>query len=489
MATEQASKHLRDLKTKRRAFKGQITMFGTWVEGYVDSPQERAKLWDRMQRLRKQFDTFNEIQDELATIEKFEEVEAERYATTDLYDDVMANATVLLERLETRATQPSPVDTESSTSPYALAVRLPKIDLPKFDGRTEKWITFKDAFHTLIHTQSRLSNVQKLHYLRLSLSGKAEQAIEAFSITEQNYNAAWEHLCEIYDNKRVLVLRHAALLRDTPAMPDNSSESVRDLANHMQLHVRSLLALGRTEADFGNDLLASILISKMSNDTRTAWERTLSDTEVPNIHELFKFLNNASHQSKDCDSSNHRDTSKRSHPPRPQVNRPHTPPSPRQRQRVFATTTSRSESPSSPRERRRTPPSSPRERRRTPPSSPREQRRTPPSSPREQRRTPPTSPPRERRRTPPSSSSRAPRRPPPSGHTEKCPECSGEHPLYLCPRFRDNTVAQRIEVVRKTHVCYNCLRSNHRTEDCTARGCRVCGKQHNTKLHQDRQDA
>ncbi|XP_017796723.1 PREDICTED: uncharacterized protein LOC108577992, partial [Habropoda laboriosa] len=213
----------------------------------------------------------------------------------------MATAVVCLEELETRAA-PSSSKSHASTqssSPYALSVNLPKIDLPKFDGRIEMWITFKDAFHTLIHTQPGLNKIQKLHYLRLSLSGKAEAAIGAFSITEDNYEAAWKHLMEIYDNKRALVLRHAALLRDTPAMPDDSSDSIRELANHMQLHIRSLQAIGRSSDDIANDLLASILISKMGTDTRKSWERTLSDTEMPKIDDLFKFLHNASHQSKD----------------------------------------------------------------------------------------------------------------------------------------------------------------------------------------------
>ncbi|XP_078051739.1 uncharacterized protein LOC144477881, partial [Augochlora pura] len=133
-----------------------------------------------------------------------EEDEAELETITENYDNVLATAGVLLEQLEARATSasPEPINSPSPSSTYAVSVNLPKIDLPRFDGQIETWVTFKDAFHTLIHTQPGLSNIQKLQYLRASLSGRAAAAIQSFSITESNYEAAWKHLSEIYDNKR-----------------------------------------------------------------------------------------------------------------------------------------------------------------------------------------------------------------------------------------------------------------------------------------------
>ncbi|XP_017755225.1 PREDICTED: uncharacterized protein LOC108547286 [Eufriesea mexicana] len=477
---EDASTHtpatIREYKIKRRTFKSQITQFGNWLDTYVDSDKERVKLRDRIERSRNQFATFNRIQDELSVAGNFEEEEKERQSTTDQFDDVMASAVILLERVDARATQPSPGNSQSSnlsSSSYALSVNLPKIDLPKFDGRIETWITFKDAFNTLIHTQPGLNKIQKLHYLRLSLFGKAEAAIGAFSITEDNYEAAWKHLTEIYDNTRVLVLRHAALLRDTPAMPDDSSESIRDLANHMQLHIRSLQALGRSSSDIANDLLASILIAKMGTETRRSWERTLSDTEVPKIEDLFKFLHNASHQSRDygivakrstcChDIGKTKSNPTRNYPgyPRPQILT--------SKRQVYVTNS---------RQDIAVPPPSPSSQRRsTPPSSPRSQRRsTPPSSPRPQRRpTPPSSPLAQRRSTPLYGT-----------RTRRCPGCDGPHAVYQCPRFLDATVFHRMEIARKAHLCLNCLQPDHRTDDCKAGGCRVCNQQHNTKLHQD----
>lgn len=308
---ENSETRIRPVKQRHRVFKVQITSLGNCLDGYQDSPKERIKLRERIDRLRKQFTIFNDIQDESGLVEDFEETETEREVVTEHYDNVLATASVLLEGQNVSATPPqansniSSLDLSTpSTSSIALSVKLPKIDLPKFDGRLENWITFKDAFITVIHNQTRLNNIQKHNYLRLSVAGKAEAAIGAFIISEDNYEVAWNHLVEIYDNKRALILRHAALLRDTPSMIDDFSESIQDLVNYMQLHVRSLQALGRIWEDLANDLLVSIATSRMSKETRRSGERTLINTDMPKIKDIFKHLLLASHQGKNYETAN-----------------------------------------------------------------------------------------------------------------------------------------------------------------------------------------
>nr|XP_031842248.1 uncharacterized protein LOC116431249 [Nomia melanderi] len=379
---------IRELKQQRRAFKGQITKFRKYLGRVENTPKNRYKLRYRIHRMRNQFETFNKIQDELAVIDNYDEVEAERDTTTDQFDDVIAEADVLFDTLKKDAAPSTPASlttdasTKSPASPTlcSIPVNLPKIDLPKFDGRIETWVTFKDAFQTLIHTQPGLSKIQKLNYLRLSLNGRAADAIDTFSITEDNYDVAWTHLNEIYNNKRVLILRHTALFRDTPAMNDDSSESIRDLVNHMQSHVRSLQAFGRnlSDDDIGNDFLCSVVISKMGWVTRKAWERTLKNTDAPKIGDIFTFLHLASHQSKDYASTytprtRQNYTNATVTKPRPmtrsQHSRPHTPHATQsQRRQTYAMTVSANPE-------RRTPTSTPRS---SPPVTPRS---SPPSTP------------------------------------------------------------------------------------------------------------
>ena len=65
-------------------------------------------------------------------------------------------------------------------------VKLPNIELPKFDGNYERWIPFRDLFESLIVSNNAFPNVQKLHYLRSALTGEAAKVISSLEITNDN---------------------------------------------------------------------------------------------------------------------------------------------------------------------------------------------------------------------------------------------------------------------------------------------------------------
>lgn len=43
-------------------------------------------------------------------------------------------------------------------------VQLPVIDLPKFNGTYEVWLSFKDIFYSLVHSNKSISDIQEYHY-------------------------------------------------------------------------------------------------------------------------------------------------------------------------------------------------------------------------------------------------------------------------------------------------------------------------------------
>ncbi|XP_043262447.1 uncharacterized protein LOC122403159 [Colletes gigas] len=322
------------------------------------------------------------------------------------------------------------------------------MSLPKFNERIKSWLTFKDAFNNLIHLQPGLSKIQKLQYLQLSLSGKAEATISAFTISNENYEAAWTHLSEMYDNRRALVLRHAALVHDSPAMPDHRSDSIHDLVNHVQLHIRSLQALGRSRENIAQDLITSIIVSKMDDETKRNWERTLSDTQIPKLDEVIKFMHNATHQKEQFETTNratqntYRNAISSPIQSRPYNLRPRSPKAQYQKIKTYDMKTSTQEPPHANFDQRENYP-----------------KRQPPS-PRPQRRT--------------------------STAGLSCNICNSEgHAEYFCRRFFEISVIYRIDAARKADLYTNCLRPGHRSEDCRGGTCQVCNQRHNTKLYQD----
>lgn len=83
-------------------------------------------------------------------------------------------------------------------------VRLPKLDLQPFSGKYIDWPPFYDAFKRFVHLDASRSRVEKFHRLKLALPDNFDSDIRDLSITEANYDIAWNLLVKRYNDKRVL---------------------------------------------------------------------------------------------------------------------------------------------------------------------------------------------------------------------------------------------------------------------------------------------
>lgn len=67
----------------------------------------------------------------------------------------------------------------------------------------------------------------------------------------------------------------------------------------------------------------------------------------------------------------------------------------------------------------------------------------------------------------------------------KCIFCrSDQHFISACPNFSIIPFQQRFEFIKNVPACINCLRKGHTVSKCKASKCQVCGRSHNTLLHQ-----
>lgn len=89
-----------------------------------------------------------------------------------------------------------------------LYVHLPKLNLPTLSGKYDEWVPFFDSLNSIIHSNLSLSNIQKLQYLKASLTADASNVISSLEISDLNYKVAWNLLKERYDNKRVIIHTH-----------------------------------------------------------------------------------------------------------------------------------------------------------------------------------------------------------------------------------------------------------------------------------------
>ena len=83
-------------------------------------------------------------------------------------------------------------------------MKLPKLDLPTFNGNILVWQEFWAIFNSTIHQQS-LSNVIKFSYLKSSLRDAAASAVSGISVTDGNYSIAIALLKEKFDRKEAIV--------------------------------------------------------------------------------------------------------------------------------------------------------------------------------------------------------------------------------------------------------------------------------------------
>ena len=96
------------------------------------------------------------------------------------------------------------------------AVKLPKLELTKFDGNIPHWQEFWDSFEATIDSNSSLQDVNKINYLRAQLRCEAKDVISGLEITGTNYKVTVELLKERYGKKQLMINAHYSQLRDLP---------------------------------------------------------------------------------------------------------------------------------------------------------------------------------------------------------------------------------------------------------------------------------
>lgn len=69
--------------------------------------------------------------------------------------------------------------------------------------------------------------------------------------------------------------------------------------------------------------------------------------------------------------------------------------------------------------------------------------------------------------------------------TTQCELCNQHHKIYSCKKFLDMSIPERINYIKRSQRCYNCLTTYHLTKNCDRGNCKKCNKKHATLLHLD----
>lgn len=281
----------------------------------------------------------------------------------------------------------------SFPSSFNSGPRLPQLNLPTFDGSHSEWMQFKDLFESMVISNSNLSPVWKLHYLKQSLTGNASPLLKNTLLTNDNFQKAWDSLVSFYENKRLLVNSALQSLVSLKRMSKESSSELETLYTSSTQIYRSLETLGRPVSSW-DDILVFLIAQKLEPETVKAWEQHLgSSQEPPSWKQFIDFLLSRLLTLKAVEKSRRHGGHSGQQPVKAH----------------FVSDAQNAQI--------------------------------------------------------------------------KCAICSGEHYTAKCPEYIDKVVKDKVELIKKHRLCFNCLRA-HRVANCqSTRRCIKCGKTHHSSIH------
>lgn len=158
----------------------------------------------------------------------------------DDYNEAVDFMAGVLDTFESLPASAPPAGDTSSFFNSGRTFRLPKINLPTFDGSFDKWESFCDRFTAMIKIDSTLSNVERLHYLYSCVKGDASNALNHVAITDANFAVTWNILHSCYENKRRLITEHLQTLLNLSPLSSETAKDLRQLRDQTNTAIQAL---------------------------------------------------------------------------------------------------------------------------------------------------------------------------------------------------------------------------------------------------------
>lgn len=307
------------LKTRRGSIKSKITRISNFVrenpfQADGDTMENSILYQGKLDALLAAYQDYLSIQKDIynliditdaALVSEYEafshELEDEFYNTKsklsyfisicgdpDDANDSLANKTFFDHFLEQQSSLIAQLD---NTSDGVHQIKLQPLKIPSFNGDYKDWVSFYDIYNITVHQNTKLSNAQKLQYLKESLTGSASQMIKHFSITDVNYIEAWNMIKKRFDRKQHIVNSLIKTFMDQGKVSVDNSTNIRDVFNNITQVTRSLAALG-AEYESRDLWLIFLVLQKLDSETIHLWSAKALEFNVPKLSDLLDFLEN-----------------------------------------------------------------------------------------------------------------------------------------------------------------------------------------------------
>lgn len=169
-------------------------------------------------------------------------------------------------------------DSSSTTAP--LHAKLPKLELPRFDGDLKQWQSFWEQFSSHID-DTELPTISKLTYLLSLLDGTAKDVVEGVPHTCASYKTVVDLLKQRFGKSECIIHAHVQALLDLQVPVHQGKTYILQLwrlRDEVVKHTRSLEAQGVTGKQC-EVLLTPMIVSRLPTELRLNWSRDCSGHE------------------------------------------------------------------------------------------------------------------------------------------------------------------------------------------------------------------
>lgn len=250
-----------------------------------DSP--RNDIMIRLQAIEQAYEKLKLTSEELENCEDFTFDDVEE-TDVDMFELYFNMATKLKNWIKDDS-MPLSSTLKQKSNPIVQEVKLPRIEIPKFNGEYEEWTSFYDAFSSLIDN-SNLSDVSKMHQLRDCLTGTAFSLIKNLPVTEANFKIAWELLQKRFHNKRAIVNACLSKLLSQEKIKKATANNLRTFIDTTHEAITSIEILD-VPIDDWDPIVVFLMESRFDDETKKQWEIHLKGSkEIPKFNDMCMFL-------------------------------------------------------------------------------------------------------------------------------------------------------------------------------------------------------
>lgn len=123
-------------------------------------------------------------------------------------------------------------------------VKMPKLEITKYDGTPEKWLSFWNKFEAEIDSAD-LPAVTKFSYLKELLEAQVCEEIDGLPFTTEGYTRAKNMLKTNHGNVSEIVRAYTKNIQDLPTITGTQPSKIHDFCKTLSYNVQSLETLGK----------------------------------------------------------------------------------------------------------------------------------------------------------------------------------------------------------------------------------------------------